>query len=162
MKSLFSALAAASVGLQLAALPAVAGDKSIYVLGALGVSQVDAEGVSFDEGFNSELGLGYDTGYDIRFEITWERNEVGNANLFSYTLHSDSSTDTGLVSIYKYFSNSTKLTPFIGGGLGFTSVNDDNNSWDSDFTYAVSVGVSYEISEDLDAYGKIPNSLYRA
>ena len=34
-------------------------------------------------------------------------------------------------------------------------MNDDNNSWDSGFTYALSVGASYELSEDLDAYGKV-------
>ena len=71
MKSLLSALAAASVGLQLAALPAVAGDKGIYALGSLGVSQVDVEAVSFDDGFNAEIGLGYDFGNDIRVEATW-------------------------------------------------------------------------------------------
>ena len=155
MKSLFSALAAASVGLQLAALPAVAGDKGIYALGSLGVSQVDAEAVSFDDGFNAELGLGYDFGNDIRVEATWERNEIDSATILGYSVDTDSSTDTVLFSIYKDFSNGSKLTPFIGGGLGSTSVNDDNNSWDSGFTYALSVGASYELSEDLDAYGKV-------
>ena len=155
MKSLFSALAAASVGLQLAALPAVAGEKGVYALGSLGVSQVDAEAVSFDDGFNAELGLGYDFGNDIRVEATWERNEIDSATILGYTVDTDSSTDTVLFSIYKDFSNSSKLTPFIGGGLGSTSVNDDNNSWDSGFTYALSVGASYELSENLDAYGKV-------
>ena len=155
MKSLFSALAAASVGLQLAALPAVAGDEGIYALGSLGVSQTDAEAVSFDEGFSAQLGLGYDFGNDIRVEATWERDNIDSATVVGYTIDTDTTTDTYLFSVYKDFSNSTKLTPFIGGGIGSTSVNEDNFSWDSGFTYALSLGASYELSENLDAYGKV-------
>ena len=155
MKSLFSALSAASVGLQLAALPAVAGDKGIYALGSLGVAQTDAEAVSFDEELNTELGLGYDFGNDIRVEVTWERDNQDSATVVGYTIDTDTTTDTVLFSVYKDFSNSTKLTPFIGGGIGSTSVNEDNFNWDSGFTYALSLGASYELSENLDAYGKV-------
>ena len=154
MKFSAKLFAAAAVAATAISSPALAEDKGIYVLGGIGVSQVDADAVSMDQGFNFELGFGYDFGNDLRSEFTWERNELDGVTVLGITVPADASTDTFLVSLYKDFSNDTKITPFIGGGIGTTGVNDSTATWNSAFTYALSAGASYEASESTDIYVK--------
>ena len=155
MKLFAKLVTGAAVAAATISAPAMADEKGIYALGSLGISQTDVEFVSIDESFNFELGLGYDLGNDWRTEVTWERNYLQSVTLLGLTLNSDASTDSFLFSAYKDFSNNSKITPFIGAGLGSTSVNDDDNSWDSAFTYALSAGASYEASEKVDLYTKV-------
>ena len=110
----FVAAAAVAATTALMASPVKAEDKGIYVLGGLGVSQTDAAGFAMDKGFNSELGFGYDFGNDIRAEFTWERSDLPSITILGLTLPADASTDSFLLSLYRDFSNNTKLTPFIG------------------------------------------------
>ena len=150
----FVAAAAVAATTALMASPVKAEDKGIYVLGGLGVSQTDAAGFAMDKGFNSELGFGYDFGNDIRAEFTWERSDLPSITILGLTLPADASTDSFLLSLYRDFSNNTKLTPFIGAGLGTTGVNDSVNTWNNGFTYAISAGASYEVSDSTDLYVK--------
>jgi opacity protein-like surface antigen len=155
MKLFTKLVAAAAVAAATISAPAMADDKGIYALGSLGVSQTDIDVVSVDESFNFEIGLGYDFGNDVRTELTWEKNYLSSLTSQGVTVNSDASFDSFLVSLYKDFSNESKVTPFIGAGVGSTSVNDTSNTWDSAFTYALSVGASYEASENTDLYAKV-------
>ena len=155
MKSFTKLAAAAAVAAATVSAPALADDKGIYALGSIGVSQTDVDVISVDESFNFEIGLGYDFGNDIRAELTWDKNYLNSLTSQGITVNTDAAYDSVLVSVYKDFSNESKVTPFIGAGLGSTSVNDSSNSWDSAFTYALSVGASYEASEKTDLYAKV-------
>ena len=155
MKLFAKLVTGAAVAAATICAPAMAEDMGIYALGSLGVSQTDVDAVSVDESFNFELGLGYDFCNDWRTEVTWERNYLESVTVLGTTLNSDASTDSYLFSVYRDFSNNSKITPFVGAGLGSTSVNDDDNSWDSAFTYALSAGASYEASEKVDLYTKV-------
>ena len=159
MKFSAKLFAAAAVAFTAISSPAMAEDKGVYVLGGIGVSQVDVDVISMDEALNFELGFGYDFGNDLRSELTWERNDLASATVLGITVPADASTDTFLASLYKDFNNDTKITPFIGGGIGTTGVNDPTATWNSAFTYALSAGASYEASDSTDVYVKV-STLY--
>ena len=159
MKFSAKLFATAAVAATAISSPAMAEDKGFYVLGGVGAAQVDADAASLDESFNFEIGFGYDFGNDLRSEFTWDRNELSTATVLGVVIPADASTDTFIVSLYKDFSNDTKITPFIGGGIGTTSVNDSTANWSSAFTYSLSAGASYEASENTDVYVKV-STLY--
>ena len=154
MKFFTKLAAAAAVAAATISAPALADDKGIYALSSIGISQTDIDIVSFDEAFNFEIGLGYDFGNDIRTELTWDKNYLSSATVLGTSIPADASYDSVLVSIYKDFSNESKVTPFIGAGIGSTSVN-GAGAVDSAFTYGFSVGASYEVSENTDLYAKV-------
>ena len=154
MKFFTKLAAAAAVAAATVSAPALADDKGIYALGSIGVSQTDVDVISVDESFNFEIGLGYDFGNDIRAELTWDKNYLSSLTSQGITVNTDASYDSVLVSVYKDFSNESKVTPFIGAGIGSTSVN-GAGAVDSAFTYGFSVGASYEVSENTDLYAKV-------
>ena len=154
MKFFTKLAAGAAVAAATVSAPAMADDKGIYVLGSLGVSQTDIDVVSVDESFSFEIGLGYDFGNDFRTEVTWEKNYLSAVTVLGTAIPADASYDSVLVSIYKDFSNESKVTPFIGVGIGSTSAT-NIGAVESAFTRAFSVGASYEVSENTDLYAKV-------
>ena len=156
MKFVTKLAAAAAVAAATISAPAVAEDKGTYVLGSIGVSQTDFDAVSADESFSFEIGLGYDFGNDIRAELTWDKNYLSSITVLGTAFGSDVSNDAVLASIYKDFSNESKITPFIGVSLGSANPNGTGTAaLSSAFAYGVSVGASYETSEKTDLYAKV-------
>lgn len=171
----------------LCATPAFAADNELYVTGSVGINYgdtVDGEGnvVNFkgfgnDTGESYTLGLGYQYSENVRFETRYSHKEnesdgtktaltglgTPSAGTFTDELKSDSLT----VDIFYDFANSTKFTPYVKAGVGFSrnSYKADFNVPDlevafgsadypygkktsTEFTWNVGAGASYELTSE--------------
>ena len=160
------AFAIAAIGAAAIGSPSLAEEEKsgFYATGSVGYSQIQEvevdvptwsynPDIEFDAGVGFDLGLGYDFG-NIRLEATWDRLTSGGATVVGLNIDSDTTVDGYLASIYYDLENSSKWTPFIGGSLG--TVNADVEGEDaSSFYYGVQGGVSYEVSDQLDIFGKV-------
>lgn len=136
-------------------------------------------------GVAAEGGIGYDFGNSIRAEVTYVLNNFAIGDLpFSGNLTAagtpysfsgsvspsgNLSTNSVFVSGYYDFKTKSKFTPYIGAGLGYTSVNlptmpaslrvngvsaattVDGGSG-SAFGYLAKIGVSYAVSKPADIF----------
>jgi opacity protein-like surface antigen len=135
-----------------------------------------------------DAGLGYDFGNSTRAELTYVLGSyaVGNTPYagnvtaagfnfpFNGTISSagNVSTNSIMLSGYYDFKNKSKLTPYIGAGIGYTNVNiptmpasatingisvnnltvDGGNG--SAFGYQAKIGVSYSVSKPADLFAE--------
>ena len=136
-------------------------------------------------GIAAEGGLGYDFGNNIRTELTYVLNTFAVGNLsasgnlaiaganvpFSGTISPSGNltTNSVFVSGYYDFPTKSKFTPYVGAGLGYTSVNlpsmpatitavgvSDSTTIEggsaSAFGYLAKLGVSYAAAKSTDIY----------
>ncbi|MBO6974086.1 MAG: porin family protein [Prochlorococcus marinus CUG1435] len=121
-----------------------------------------------DNGFSSELGVGYDYGRSS-LEITWARNtgdldaisvdQAGIAVAVSGGVTQDGVFVTGLYELTENFDS--KITPYIGAGIGINKTEWDNitvagsnvgGGWVSNFAGQLKVGTAVEMNETSDFY----------
>ena len=121
-----------------------------------------------DSGFSGEIGIGKDYGR-TRLEITWARNsgdlnsisvdQAGTAVSVSGGVTQDGIFLTGLYELIE--DEEAKITPYIGGGIGYNRTKWDNvtvagtnsgDSWVSNVATQLKVGTLVEMSEKSDFY----------
>lgn len=157
--------------------------KGLYLTGALGGNfPTNATGIeitntfgseySFTDnhfgGFSAEVGVGYDFG-NIRTEITYAYD---GSTLANYSDQYGSYQYTGgtvnknsvFASAYWDINLNSRLTPYIGGGIGYSNLNvspsgdafSGANAYAGysagAFAYQVKVGLSYLLSRRADAF----------
>lgn len=137
-----------------------------------------------------EAGIGYDFGNSIRSELTYLYNN-GSISASTLTLDATSggtrytgtlnpntsgtfSTNSVMLSGYYDIQTKSKFTPYVGAGIGYTSVTlpaqnrvtgtytvngESGNGWidygggsGSAFGYQAKIGVSYSVSKPADVY----------
>jgi opacity protein-like surface antigen len=157
--------------------------KGLYLTGALGGNfPTNATGIeitntfgseySFTDnhfgGFSAEVGVGYDFG-NIRTEITYAYDGSTLANYsdqFGYYQYNGGAVSKNSVfaSAYWDINLNSRLTPYIGGGLGYSNLivgpSGDAISGPSAyagysagaFAYQVKLGLSYLLSRRADAF----------
>ena len=121
-----------------------------------------------DSGFSGEIGVGKDYGR-TRLEITWARNsgdlnaisvdQAGTAVSVSGGVTQDGIFLTGLYELTE--DEDAKITPYIGGGIGYNRTKWDNvtvagtnsgDSWVSNVATQLKVGTFVDVSEQSDFY----------
>lgn len=121
-----------------------------------------------DSGFSGEIGVGKDYGR-TRLEITWARNsgdlssisvdQAGTAVSVSGGVTQDGIFVTGLYELTE--DEDAKITPYIGGGIGYNRTKWDNvtvagtnsgDSWVSNVATQIKVGTLVDMSEKSDFY----------
>ncbi len=134
------------------------------------IDSIDNEGdVELDAGLGFSFGVGYDWG-NTRAEFTYGSNNGGmdqitNDDGDAASVDGDLTLNSFMVSVYRDFPNdSSKWTPYVGVGIGTTSVEiddlteDGTNYGDEDgsgFSYQLKAGVSVNVSEKADIYGEV-------
>src|SRR5687768_11754224 len=181
MRKLAIAMALASTAI---ATPAVARDKSFYVGlegGAMIVEDLHGNYEDADESFGDAYVVNYDLGYDIdaiagydfgvfrlEGELAYKRASVDGVNVITdIDLGTQGNWEGGNVSTLSVmlnglldFGNDDGLSGYIGGGLGWASVDiraatdtldvleiDDS---DSHFAFQAIAGVRFAVSPNLD------------
>lgn len=166
------------LGLGLSALPSLAFDGKAYVTPKIGygVGLVDNAYLELggskislpDENENMFLG-GFSLGYDMgairseaellysQIDVTYSMDSDGYFASDEYNV----SILTGFMNIYYDIHTNTALTPYIGGGMGLSSVNMEYTSKlngqtfynkeqrNNNFAWHIGVGASYEISDNM-------------
>lgn len=145
-----------------------------YVAGSLGLSlPVDAElsapgteraDFSLDGGLGLSAGLGYQLANGLRFEagLAYQKNDLDKAKDVTgeAKMNGDVSSTAFLASAYYDIPTGTKISPFIGGGVGLAKVRlndvalegdrDMLNTNDMVFAYHLSLGVSFAVNPQLN------------
>ena len=134
-------------------------DKGLY--GTIGAGLITTEDIrylstdySVDEAFTYEAGLGYRFNSNLRTEVTYvgNSNEVNNSSDMT-----EADTKSFLLNAYYDFSNDSKWTPYIGGGIGSVTI-DTDASTDKDDNVSTAqgkLGVTYNAGEKTDVFGEI-------
>jgi opacity protein-like surface antigen len=144
---------------------------------------------SLGGGVAVDAGLGYDFGNSIRGEVTYVLGSYavgntaysGNLSAGGTTYYGNGniaasgnvSTNSVMFSGYYDFKSKSKFTPYVGGGIGYTSVSIptmpasvtvngstyNNLTVDggsaSAFGYQAKLGVSYAVSKPADIFGEV-------
>ncbi len=126
--------------------------------------------LSFDSGFAYQVGLGRKFGKN-RVELTYaqgsgETNEITVDNAGSTgSISGDIYTRSIMLTAYRDFpQEKTKAIPYVGVGIGSTSVDVDNitvagtqigNADGSAFSYQIKAGLSYSMSAETDVFGEV-------
>ena len=145
-------------------------DKGLYFTagaGFLGLDEITNDGTQdswaptpMEGGLSAEVGLGYRFNKNARGEMTYGVNNFNNAKIgeSGYLNNDRFETSSVFVSGYYDFANQSKLTPYLGLGIGSTFIDsDDNTNTTADdstltFGYQGKLGVSYEIGELTDVF----------
>jgi opacity protein-like surface antigen len=158
--------------------------KGFYLTGALGGNWPQAANVhklntatpyGFQEFHNSgvsiEAGLGYDFG-QLRSEITYSYDTSlassysDYSGVYDYSPRADVVKNNALVSLYWDIPLSTRLVPYIGGGIGYTALNASPSGQlgpiytpysaylASGFGYQAKLGMSYLINRRSDVFAE--------
>lgn len=102
-----------------------------------------------DMSFGGGLAAGYDfwyfAGVPVRTEVEYmirtnSRFETDDANVRAEV------PQTVFANAYWDFRNSTRFTPYVGGGIGAAFVGSESN-----FAWNVGTGIGYDITDDLKA-----------
>ena len=118
---------------------------------------VDDMVVTADNGFSigGFMGYAFENGYRVEGELVYQRNnydEVKGSIKDDGTLDGDISSATVLANGYYDFKNKSRVTPYIGGGLGFAVIDEDGalvDDHDYVFVYQFTAGVGFEITESI-------------
>ncbi len=188
--SLSKALPALALLLASSSAPAIAGghkfdssdEGGFYLSVGGGVSQITSndwdyavegkkqfEGdFEYDSRFAFEGGLGYDFGNQFRLEATYltfggevNSSTVDTTGSYSTTDVGDIYVSAAMATAYYDFKTDSQITPYIGGGAGFGTV----NTVDGDIggrevygdahqtvVYQFKLGVSYEVADNSDLF----------
>ena len=142
---------------------------SLYVTGAIGMNWPTArvgtgDAGSFTEfshpGFSTEIGFGYDF-KPLRVELTYALDasrlkgySLGSDQYYEYNRGGDTRKNSAFASLYWDLLPNKRLTPFIGAGLGLSSLSvgkfsEPGYNYDAYssvlFGYQVKAGLSYGI-----------------
>ena len=146
----------------------------LYVGANIGLAFLDDSDVDIDDSFFSEvdislsadngasfggvLGYAFENGYRVEGELVYQRNNYDEAKVSylgmsdKFSMDGDISSATALANGYYDFKNKSRVTPFIGGGLGFAVVDVDGDPVDDHdyvFVYQFTAGVGFEITESI-------------
>ncbi len=125
--------------------------------------------VEFDSGFGYEAGIGYDFG-KTRLEVGYSQHkgDIEKATEDSGAtskVNGDGSLNSIMLTVYRDFpSDSGKFTPYIGAGIGSTTVEADDitiagtvygDDEEAAFSYQLKAGVSYDMNEKADLYAEL-------
>ena len=106
--------------------------------------------------FSGEIGVGYKFNNKVRGELSYsvtagENKDRADSNKWDADWFETTSVFT---SLYYDFSNDSKFTPYVGAGLGTTTIHTDINN-DADqlrFGYQGKLGASYDMSNSFDLF----------
>jgi outer membrane immunogenic protein len=157
----------------LSATAASAADGRPYVGISAGVFMPTDSNVS---DFSGSGNLEYDTGYSIsgtggfafnnglrlEGELTYKQADTDKVTVFGFSgpVNSDIAALGFLANIYYDFKNSSPVTPYIGGGIGFATLylsqgTDNTGGWfwseddDTVFAYQLAAGVAFDVSKNV-------------
>lgn len=153
------------------------GDECLTLSGNLYCADYD---FGFDTGLSGEIGIGYDFG-KFRVETTYSRSNTSmddvsaditkdGASLTTLTSKvddGDAHLNSFMLNAYYDFDTDSKFVPYVGGGIGYTSIDfssytvtvsgqsiaSDEGS-DGAFGYQAKAGISYLASEKIDIFGE--------
>ena len=162
-------LAVAALSAAAIASPVSAGEAGPYVTAGVGTgfnTEVSGEisGTDFDADarttISGGIGLGYDTGENIRVELGVARSsaDVDSVKISGVKYDVDESGEAWSVGtrFFYDFANDSDFTPFVGTGVSL-SWGDDTD--DTAYSIPVIAGVSYEATEAVDIYGQVSYSM---
>jgi outer membrane protein OmpA-like peptidoglycan-associated protein/outer membrane protein W len=120
--------------------------------------------LEFDPGFalSGDIGYGFENQLRPEFEINYRRNTVDKVSGPGAGLRNGHISTVGFMgNLFYDFDTRSGLTPYIGGGAGGALISGDRagfivggasiDNQDFQFAYQGIAGLSYEISERLDA-----------
>jgi opacity protein-like surface antigen len=158
-------LAVAALSVAAIASPASAEEAGLYITAGVGTgfnSEISGEisGTDFDADGRTTvqggIGLGYDTGENIRVELGVSRSnaDIDSVKISGVKYDVDQTGESWSVGtrFFYDFANDSEFTPFVGTGVNL-SWGDDSD----DRTYSIPViaGVSYEATEAVDIFGQV-------
>jgi len=113
-----------------------------------------------DAGLAFTGAAGYNFGmFRLEGELAYQQNDFNTGNIsFNnnnryHSVDGDTSVWSGLVNGYFDFHNSSRFTPFVGGGIGLASIDIDTLGLDDDdsvFAWQVGCGVAFAINDQLN------------
>ncbi len=141
-------------------------DQGIYA--TLGAGYLHTQNLSFsnsffdvDPGFSFDSGFGYRFNPNLRAEVTYLTSKyvISSSNLFD-----DIISNSVFLSGYYDIIYESKLTPYIGLGVGSTTVDSDATTDDNDtaLSYQGKAGLAFDASEKVDVFGEVAYQLIRA
>ena len=116
--------------------------------------------------WSADVALGYKFNKNIRGEISYAFNLLDDNSAptdtnggTGYLGLDQIDTHSLFASVYYDFPNSSKFTPYFGGGLGTTFIDTDGNYQnrkhnDLTFGYQGKLGVSYELKDSTDLFAE--------
>ena len=129
--------------------------------GSVSVDDIEYSGndYSVDDGVTIEAGLGYRFNPNVRTEVTYSGNSV---EVNGSSLVEDAVSNSLLVNAYYDFANDSKWTPYVGAGIGTTTIDTDASSDDDDNTsiFQAKVGITYDAGDKTDVFGEIAREGY--
>ena len=144
-------------------------DKGAYFSAAAGIvsfddvtsTDNDFADSNIEGDFSGEIGLGYRLNKNVRGELSYSvtAGENTDRNLSGANEGWDADwfeTTSVFTSLYYDFTNDSKFTPYVGAGLGTTTIHTDINN-DSDqlrFGYQGKLGASYDMSNSFDLFAE--------
>ena len=141
-------------------------DKGAYFSASAGIvsfddvtsTDNDFNDSSIDGDFSGEIGLGYKFNENVRGELSYSVTAGENKDRAdSDTWDADwFETTSVFTSLYYDFTNDSKFTPYVGAGLGTTTIHTDIND-DADqlrFGYQGKLGASYDMSNSFDLFAE--------
>ncbi|MCF8056582.1 MAG: outer membrane beta-barrel protein [Desulfocapsa sp.] len=120
--------------------------------------------VSFDEGLDLGAAVGYGFANNIRLEgeLSYDSHDIDQTSVFGMDFDSrgDAESLTLLLNGYYDFVNSSSFTPYLSGGLGFSTIEvngynfpgsgvPDLNEDDTVFAFQFGAGVGYTATDHI-------------
>ena len=114
--------------------------------------------VSNGNGFLAGAALGFDYADGIRTELEYRyaSSQIANVVIDEFagpttvTPANENSTAHFIFSNFFFdFYNQSRMTPFIGGGVGGALVENENGDWDGALAYQARAGVAFAVSNGL-------------
>ena len=141
-------------------------DKGAYFSASAGIisfddvtsTDNDFNDSNIDGDFSGEIGLGYKFNENVRGELSYSVtagenkdravNDSWDAEWFE--------TTSVFTSLYYDFTNDSKFTPYVGAGLGTTTIHTDlsNDADQLRFGYQGKLGASYDMSNSFDLFAE--------
>jgi opacity protein-like surface antigen len=152
---LFALLAAGIAGLSSPTFAEDNNNKGLYTniyAGASRVTDIDFGSLGtlgFDAGFEYQLGMGYDFGKRFRVEGFFNRSGSDFENSNSGAGYVDIVVGTWGGNALIDFPNDSKITPFIGAGIGSSNI-EVTGADDSVTNKDLIAGIGYAVSNNMD------------
>jgi opacity protein-like surface antigen len=131
-----------------------------------GTTNIGTADIEFDTGFTTSAYGGYEFGNGLRLEgeLTYKQADMHIDKLMLGGIISNIDSDVSIfgtmANVFFDFKNSSPVTPYIGGGIGFASVyvgqgrlTNGVSIWEEDydrvFAYQVGAGVGYNVTNNV-------------